>query len=48
MKIYYRSAGRGAVMLLNATPDTLGVIPPADVARFAELGKEIERRFSAR
>ncbi|MBX3253048.1 MAG: alpha-L-fucosidase [Chitinophagaceae bacterium] len=47
MKIYYRSAGRGAVMLLNATPDTLGVIPAGDVSRFAELGKEIERRFSA-
>lgn len=47
MKIYYRSAGRGAVMLLNATPDTLGVIPPADAARFAELGQEIDRRFSA-
>lgn len=47
MKIYYRSAGRGAVMLLNATPDTLGVIPPGDVARFAELGNEIERRFAS-
>lgn len=47
MKIYYRSAGRGAVMLLNATPDTLGVIPPGDVTRFSELGKEIERRFSS-
>lgn len=47
MKIYYRSAGRGAVMLLNATPDTLGVIPPGDVARYAAFGKEMERRFSA-
>lgn len=47
MKIYYRSAGRGAVMLLNATPDTLGVIPSGDVARFAELGAEIDRRFSS-
>lgn len=47
MKIYYKSAGRGAVLLLNATPDTLGVIPPGDVARYAEFGKEIDRRFSA-
>ena len=34
-------------MLLNATPDTLGVIPSGDVARFAELGAEIDRRFSS-
>jgi alpha-L-fucosidase len=46
MKIYYRSVGRGAMMLLNATPDTMGVIPAADVARFGEFGKEMERRFS--
>ncbi len=46
MKIYYKSAGRGAVLLLNATPDTLGVIPAGDVARFAEFGREIDRRFS--
>jgi len=46
MKIYYKSAGRGAVLLLNATPDTLGVIPAGDVARYAEFGREIDRRFS--
>ncbi|MBX2925200.1 MAG: alpha-L-fucosidase [Chitinophagaceae bacterium] len=47
MKIYYKSAGRGAVLLLNATPDTLGVIPAGDVARYTEFGNEINRRFSA-
>jgi alpha-L-fucosidase len=45
MDIYYRSAGYGGVMLLNSTPDTTGVMPEGDVKRYAELGKEIERRF---
>lgn len=46
MKVFYKSVGRGAMLLLNATPDTMGVIPAADIARFGEFGKEIERRFS--
>lgn len=46
MKMYYKSVGRGAVLLLNASPDTLGIIPAGDVARYAEFGKEIDRRFS--
>ncbi|MDR3712426.1 MAG: alpha-L-fucosidase [Puia sp.] len=46
MEIYYKSAGRGAIMLLNATPDTSGLIPEGDMKRYAELGAEIDRRFS--
>lgn len=45
MDMYYRSVGHGAVLLLNQTPDTTGLIPQADFIRGAEFGAEIERRF---
>ncbi len=45
MDIYYKSVGYGGVMLLNATPDTTGLIPANDVKLYAQLGKEINRRF---
>ncbi len=45
MDIYYRSVGRGAVLLLNLTPDTSGLIPEADARRAAEFGAEVQRRF---
>jgi alpha-L-fucosidase len=45
MRMYYRSVGRGAVMLLNNTPDRSGLIPQADARRSAELGAEIQRLF---
>ena len=45
MDIYYRSIGHGAVLLLNLTPDTTGLIPATDVKRAAEFGAEIRRRF---
>ena len=45
MRIYYESVGRGCVLLLNSTPDTSGVIPPAQVERYGEFAAEIERRF---
>jgi len=45
MDTYYRSVGRGAVLLLNQTPDTTGLIPTADAKRAAEFGAEIKRRF---
>lgn len=47
MNIYYRSVGRGAVLLLNLTPDPSGLIPEADAARAAEFGAEIRRRFES-
>ncbi|MFC1738341.1 alpha-L-fucosidase, partial [Planctomycetota bacterium] len=46
MDMYYRSVGHGAVLLLNNTPDTTGLIPETDVKRSAEFGAEIKRRFS--
>jgi alpha-L-fucosidase len=45
MEMYHRSVGRGAVLLLNQTPDTTGLIPEADFRRGAEFGAEIKRRF---
>ena len=45
MKHYYESVGRGAVLLLNSTPDTTGLIPPEDVKQYAAFGAEIRRRF---
>lgn len=45
MEMYYRSVGYGAVLLLNQTPDTSGLIPATDVQRGAEFGAEIRRRF---
>lgn len=46
MDIYYHSVGHGAVLLLNESPDTSGLIPEIDVKRTAEFGAEIKRRFS--
>jgi alpha-L-fucosidase len=45
MDIYYWSVGRGCNLLLNAAPDTRGLIHEADAARLTEMGKEIRRRF---
>jgi alpha-L-fucosidase len=45
MDMYCKSVGRGAVLLLNNTPDTTGLIPEADAKRSAEFGAEIRRRF---
>jgi alpha-L-fucosidase len=45
MAMYYRSVGYGAVLLLNHTPDTRGLIPEADFERGAEFGAEVRRRF---
>jgi len=45
MRFYYASAGQGAVMLLNSTPNTDGLIPEGDVKLYHALGDEIHRRF---
>jgi alpha-L-fucosidase len=45
MECYYKSAGYGGVFLLNATPDTTGLIPDSDVEHYKALGAEIDRRF---
>jgi alpha-L-fucosidase len=46
MEIYYTSAGRGGVLLLNSTPNTNGLIPGEDLKLYEAFGREIERRFS--
>ena len=45
MECYYKSAGYGGIFLLNATPDTTGLIPETDMKHYKALGAEIERRF---
>ena len=45
MDMYAKSVGRGAVLLLDNTPDTSGLIPETDMKRSAEFGAEIQRRF---
>jgi alpha-L-fucosidase len=45
MDVYYRTVGRGAVMLLNSTPDTTGLIPESHVKIYKAFGDEIVRRF---
>lgn len=45
MDMYYRSVGRNCNLLLNATPDTTGVIPEIILPHYANFGKEIRRRF---
>jgi alpha-L-fucosidase len=46
MNIYNKSVGRGSVLLLNATPDTTGLIPKLHVKRYKEFGKALNQRFS--
>lgn len=46
MDCYYKSVGYGSVFLLNASPDTTGLIPEGDMKRYKEFGDEINRRFS--
>jgi alpha-L-fucosidase len=45
MQIYYTSVGRGALLLLNASPDTTGLIPSEDMNLYKQFGDEINRRF---
>ena len=45
MNMYYASVGRGAVLLLNHTPDRTGLIPEADAQRSKEFRQEVQRRF---
>jgi len=45
MDIYYQSVGRGATLLLNAAPDTTGLIPAKDMELYRQFGNEIRRLF---
>lgn len=44
--MYYQSVGRNANLMLGAVPNRAGLIPTPDMERYAELGREIRRRFS--
>lgn len=44
--LYEKSVGRNANWLLNATPDCNGLVPEPDFTRYAQLGRELRRRFS--
>lgn len=46
MDMYYRSVGNNCNLILNATPDTTGLIPAAIAPHYANFGKEIRRRFA--
>ena len=45
MEKYYSSVGRGCNLLVNACINRDGLVPEVDFNRFAEFGKEIQRRF---
>ncbi|MDP4280827.1 MAG: alpha-L-fucosidase [Bacteroidota bacterium] len=45
MEIYYKSVGYGGVLLINASPDTNGVIVPGDQALYKKFGEELKNRF---
>ncbi len=46
VNIYNKSIGRGSVLLLNATPDTTGLIPKSHVKRYKEFGKQLDKLFA--
>ena len=43
--IYYKSVGRNAVLLLNVSPDTRGLLPETDVKRLEQFGNYIASTF---
>lgn len=45
MEIYYKSVGQGGLLLLNAAPDTTGLIPAEDMKLYKQFGDEINLRF---
>ncbi|HOK08749.1 MAG TPA: alpha-L-fucosidase [Candidatus Hydrogenedens sp.] len=45
LKIYYYSVGRGAVLLLNVSPDRSGHLPEPDVSRLLEWRNVITETF---
>lgn len=45
-KVYLESIGRGANLLINMTPDTSGLIVPAEQQRLADFGKKINNSFN--
>jgi alpha-L-fucosidase len=46
LDIYYKSVGRGAVLLLNVTPDTRGLLPDKDVSVLREVRRILDSTFA--
>ena len=46
IEIYYLSVGRGVNLLLNATPDSHGEVPAAQMKRLQQFGDEVRSRFA--
>jgi len=46
MDIYSKSVGRGCVLLLNATPDTTGLIPESHMQRYREFGEAVRGLYA--
>ncbi|MBI4559753.1 MAG: alpha-L-fucosidase, partial [Candidatus Hydrogenedentes bacterium] len=45
LDIYYKSVGRGAVLLLNVSPDRRGLLPEKDVACLLEVRRILDDTF---
>lgn len=45
MECYEKSVGRNSFLILNCAPQADGSVHPDDLARYAEFGAEIRRRF---
>ncbi len=45
VRMYERSVGRNATLILGVTPDPSGLVPKPDFARLKEFGKAIEERY---
>ncbi|TVU08862.1 hypothetical protein EJB05_42285, partial [Eragrostis curvula] len=46
LEIYYNSVGRNCVLLLNAPPNTTGLVADADLARLREFGAAVDAIFA--
>ncbi|WP_262245151.1 alpha-L-fucosidase [Parapedobacter soli] len=44
-EVYFQSIGRGANLLINMSPDTSGLVPPAEVEFLKKFGKHLEHTF---
>lgn len=47
LDIYYKSVGRGAVLLLNVSPDDRGLLPEADLTVLREVWRIVSETFKA-
>jgi alpha-L-fucosidase len=45
MQTFFSSVGNGSTLLLNASPNTDGLIPEGDLLRYKEFGEALDRNF---